>query len=653
MGDFSLKTDADYVVPEAQRVNAQKKRRQIVLLDESIHAIQMGFNERFLALRDLKRRLIGSMAEEDARLGEINRALDVEEFLPSSLVAPAGLTPDEQPELRIETTEDQLEAFAEEQAEAKAKAKGGFGGGMSAKPAAVAASKAGASSGPSAAVAAQEKLAREAARANATETEAAEMNIEVERLLVEKARLLERRRRTVASFDEALAELRAEKLKLEADLKTTDLRKLVLFQELGLLKEFEKKDTTLAKRLESKHTEKTEIVQRVAECQDKLATKKTEIERLLDRDRQIMAEFNAALGENNKFYDVMMKIFKRKIKRKKQSDGDVDDDDEDEDDEDDEDDDFDEDEEEEEEETCPPGCDPALYDKVCELREKRLEQEEVYAEFQKGVEALKKENDMLIKKEKIIDTALKTTETDIQAFQTEKQGKLNELHVLVTLQMSQVKHLEPDAKHLPADLTHDLVFPSEELGKLGARIRELGDEKAALRKRQKTLRQEHISLHREQSAKGDKLRELDARARDVQLLKFGQVIDLERIESVGVNKAAEELKVRITKVEATQEAALQSWLGKLKNVKFNLKDATDKSTHSLNKVASLFERQHALETSLNAKQTAVPAKEAGTERKERTSLVQLVKIQAKEVEALKLEINMLRRKGGHVYTGGK
>merc|ERR1719440_2105724 len=141
------------------------------------------------------------------------------------------------------------------------------------------------------------------------------------RLLVEKSRLLQRRRRTIGSFDDALAELRAEKLKLEADLKTTDLRKLVLFQELAHLKEFEKKDTTLAKRLESKHTEKAEIVQRVAECQEKLATKKTEIERLLDRDRQIMAEFNAALGDNNKFYDVMLKIFKRKIKRKRQQEG--------------------------------------------------------------------------------------------------------------------------------------------------------------------------------------------------------------------------------------------------------------------------------------------------------------------------------------------
>jgi len=288
---------------------------------------------------------------------------------------------------------------------------------------------------------------------------------------------------------------------------------------------------------------------------------------------------------------------------------------------------------------------------VCELREKRLEQEEVYADFQKGVEALRKENDMLIKKEKTIDKALKETEADIQSFQTEKQGKLNELHVVVTLQMSQVRHVVEGA--LPADLTSDLVFPSEELEKLRARIKELAEEKMALRKRQKQLRTEHVSLHKEQSSKGEKLRELEARARDVQLLKFGQVIDLERIESVGVNKAAEELKVRIAKVEATQEQALQGWLGKLKGVKQGLKEATEKSTTSLNKVASLFERQHALEQSLNAKQTAPQPREPGTERKERTSLVQLVKIQAKEVEALKLEINMLRRKGGHVYTGAK
>ena len=178
-------------------------------------------------------------------------------------------------------------------------------------------------------------------------------------------------------------------------------------------------------------------------------------------------------------------------------------------------------------------------------------------------------------------------------------------------------------------------------------------EKSDLRKRQKALRTEHVVLHREQAAKAEKLRELDARARDVQMLKFGQVINLEAIEAVSVNKGADELRERIRAVEKTQSRALYGWQNKLMNAKAELKAVTNESSDSLNTVATLFERQHALEASLNAKQSGVAPKEAGTERGERTSLVQLVKVQAKEVEALKLEINMLRRKGGHVYTGGK
>ena len=232
----------------------------------------------------------------------------------------------------------------------------------------------------------------------------------------------------MASFDLALEELRAERFKLEADLKTTDLRKLVLVQvllplpsplphhpssltpclpthttpppltplsllhsphravpapltapappppspssraisqELALLKEFEKNDIALASRLERKHAEKSEIVSKVvppppspplphltsprlasppttpsspsihpdappphpsalthslppctclpspvsspskvAECQEKLAVKKVEIERLLDKDKQIMAEMHAALGDSNKYSEV-------------------------------------------------------------------------------------------------------------------------------------------------------------------------------------------------------------------------------------------------------------------------------------------------------------------------------------------------------------
>lgn len=40
MGDYPLKIAKDYRVPEHQRVNNEKKKREKLLLDESFHAIK-------------------------------------------------------------------------------------------------------------------------------------------------------------------------------------------------------------------------------------------------------------------------------------------------------------------------------------------------------------------------------------------------------------------------------------------------------------------------------------------------------------------------------------------------------------------------------------------------------------------------------------
>ena len=258
---------------------------------------------------------------------------------------------------------------------------------------------------------------------------------------------------------------------------------------------------------------------------------------------------------------------------------------------------------------------------------------------------------MLVKKEKGIDRLLKETETEIQKFQNTKQRALNELKVVVTLQMRQVQHLTPDGK-LPKDTSESVVFAAADLQKLRGRIKALKEEKAELRRKQKALHAEHKTLQRAQSGKAEKLDELEARAVDVQMLKFGQLINLEAIESVGVHKGTDELREKVRLLERKQDAQMKQWAEKLKAAKLDLKKATEASTNCLNTVATLFERQQQLEAALNQRQTAAigGSDGAAAAKKERHHLVQLVKIQAKEVEALKVEINMLRRKGGHVYS---
>ena len=66
VGDYKLKVSDDYEIPEEQRVNAAKKKRQMALLEESMVAMRLRFNEQFLALRQLKREIVHSIRRDNA-----------------------------------------------------------------------------------------------------------------------------------------------------------------------------------------------------------------------------------------------------------------------------------------------------------------------------------------------------------------------------------------------------------------------------------------------------------------------------------------------------------------------------------------------------------------------------------------------------------
>ena len=103
-------------------------------------------------------------------------------------------------------------------------------------------------------------------------------------------------------------------------------------------------------------------------------------------------------------------------------------------------------------------------------------------------------------------------------------------------------------------------------------------------------------------------------------------------------------------------------LNKLKRLQSVLRDKlrsiTRQYTIYLTRVATSSARQFQLEKDLDFSKSSsndgmknnISGPLSCSEAEERNRLVALVKIQAKEIDALKMEINLLRRKGGHVYA---
>lgn len=157
------------------------------------------------------------------------------------------------------------------------------------------------------------------------------------------------------------------------------------------------------------------------------------------------------------------------------------------------------------------------------------------------------------------------------------------------------------------------------------------------------------------------------------LCRFGQLIKLEILDRDSrVNEGAttcntiiliglageENLNAKINMIDISHTAQLNKLKRRQCLLQEELLKVTQQNTQYLTQIAASSARQFQLEKELNVtKSLSGGAGASGDsipmirrEVEERNRLVALVKLQAKEVDALKVEINLLRRKGGHIYV---
>jgi WD40 repeat protein len=672
MGDYKLKTDADYMVPEQQRVTAEKKLRQMILLEESMHTLRRVFNTRLLGLRDLKSRLITKFQKYNESIISINRKLGIKE----KLVEYSTKSSTEYPENRENISAAQLAQFEREKnaeqrrQERLERQKSGMGtnleddddddeddrkstgghSGISKRSSA----KGGSVRGRDTKDHNEQEHDTRIASITLSEIENAEKQMEHERLLYEKKRLLRKQEKQIQSFDLAIEELRRERFKLASDLKNADIKLLLLYHEYEILKDFEIKDNSSFREFQTKKQAKISVLQKIEQCHEKLAQKKSEIGQLVKQE-QLMQEFQQLVPTSHPAYAELLKLFKKSNQNDEGGDSD------------DEDNDSDDDSSDEEEETNaqngeakteeknaikdddekrPDNCEPKLFEQVMHLRKRRIDQERLLDSIVKGVDVLKKERDALQKKEAIMNSELKKIETSIINTQRDKQNKLNELQTIVVLKLSQIQSLMQ--KKIPLDLSEHVVFTNRGLEALADRIRELKEERKALRKKHIELQKDHRTLVKEQKQKELEYQMWKEKVKEVQLLKFGRVINLEELEKATVDMEAEELKNILSDSESEAQKELVRWDQKLNEYKERLTKITNENTELLKQLAQLRTRQQALENELDASQNSMVSKLVKGMKKNVTDKKQeleaVIREQQEEIAACEREIQILCHK---------
>lgn len=757
IGLFKLKCSDDYEVPEEQRVNAEKKRRQMVSLEEAMIMTRLKFNERFFALRQLKKHLIETVCHDNKRIQEID--LELQQPEASKDLWEPKLDPAEFSDDREEVTEADLAHYKALRAKTpwnavtppsnkiitgmktiikydndagnyvvqrvKPTSDYSVSSILSAASASTSAKHAKgkhhshytqmkkvphlpvtATNRSASAVSEGEFLlvpyvfnsdrTSESHRLQllensipslvyARQSQGHTRNDVDPRLAFERRRRLEFERmllvtktdQNVKGFNVALEDLRQDRHTTIADLKLTELKLVVLFQEFVLLLTFEAKDSALQQKQLRCQREKTEIISTVSDCQTKLDSKLEVMKEFSDKAAMVLVELRETVSESNPFFDILNKIFKKKIKRAHKGAGDQDDEEEEEE----EDDDDDDMEEEEVEDACPLGCETNLYEKIIELRERRLDCEEFMTETQKAMEELKKTMDRLRQREKQMDKDARQTEAEIQQFHLQKQSALNIIGVSLPICISQLyaftdsgklsgprdKPLtemeEYDLAQIAEDLSNKdkrsltcqitirshLLFKTKALQKLQERIGGLQKETENARGDLNALHKERTRLEKEREEQRTEIEVWAEKLKELQLLKFGRLVDMDEIED-GSDRSKEDEMLETLRLNENRHAAA---VAKLFKEKERLKDEVARSTRQntdlLRQVAALSETKLTVTRALNESASVAVSKPdpkvaAYKEAQERERIEAYVKLQAREIESLKTEITLLKRK---------
>eukprot|EP00117_Sycon_ciliatum_P043144 scpid6537/ scgid31278/ WD repeat-containing protein 52 len=716
MGDFKLKTASDYVVSEEQRVNAHKKQQQLAQTELLIYQYKKEFNQMLLELRSVKQKLIDKASSSTSHLTALQSQLPSE--LRVDLPTPPNMDEDETPEKKLEVSKEELLEFKATQAARDAAKKaaadadgggfggfGGFGGGGAgsgggddeAGEAGDGAAKDTTEDGQAAENEPDEDrdgdeahaqgssdsvdgdvqgLMADEAASKPDQAEADEFSslsqLQLEEMEEQNMRIVEERDVAVRDltesyrvFDRDVGTLQHRKLHLDNCIKQAELGYIITYEEFQLLKDFETREHALTQKLDTRTQENLDMQEKVADVEMRYLEKKDRVEDLLDDEKQFLEQFQDLVPDSNKHYEHMLKVFKKKLKRdqeKKIKDGAEDDDldeDDDEDDEDtDDDDELDEDEEEIDDTVCPPGFAQETFEAIYSLRLDRAAVEEAIVEEKKQSEVLRKELETLRKKAKITEGQVKTSKADIDAFQREKQAKINELNTVVVLDMDQIKYgiyrTTSGAFAIQSDLSGAVVFPKEGLPRLKSQIEELQRERVNLRNQQKENRVYQKKLAREKTAMLERLDSLESQLDRLMVLKFGRVVDLDKLETAMVSKNVEELKEKLDIVRKKNHSEVLTLQNAISQAEDELTLVIRENTRKIGYIRQLCAKERELGKKLEERCARDATGPKSTDRseamKEEQRLNDLMGIQRDEIQGLRDEISMLQRKGAIVHA---
>lgn len=373
IGDYKLKTDPEYEPNEEELETTMAKYRDLLRVREELFTIRHDYNKEVFALREKKKELIKYIERKKKKLVEIHEELPEGQRKMPPVEVKIDMSR-EYPENQF-TLDGNLDENVAENDDQKRYEEGS-----------------------TAYVERIQKYVLGLAPCPdgtpyiplGTEWEKEMREMRLMRKLFKQDKLIEKMLKQVDDFDRELIKLAERRMKIEVDVKYLEIYQLTLYQELWILKDFEKIERKMIGAVEDLTIERNNLQKSIIDAKDCIEQHKQDMEMIRVEQKAIIHQFTSNCSETN-FAPFLKRIFKKKYKPCRINNSERD-----------------ETESSSEyssedldalenavdneiskifldEQPCPVGCDPTLYELTIKLRNGKIDLEKKYYEENKAL----------------------------------------------------------------------------------------------------------------------------------------------------------------------------------------------------------------------------------------------------------------------------
>ena len=123
---------------------------------------------------------------------------------------------------------------------------------------------------------------------------------------------------------------------------------------------------------------------------------------------------------------------------------------------------------------------------------------------------------------------------------------------------------------------------------------------------------QNVQLKKGRKMLGSKIEELNTECDQMMLLKFGRIVNLEKLEMVTVNRLLEELKEKYRQTEMFCDREISQWEIAIQQHKENITMLTRDNTRRIQQMTMLLGEQKNIEEALEAKQKKLVSSRVST-----------------------------------------